>query len=65
MCAVAHRVKPYQLVLLIKKSLDKVYITSIKTIIYPLSMLYLQKVLLIDLKKCVFYIIILCRIHIS
>ena len=65
MCAVAHRVEPYQLALLIKKSLDKVYITSIKKIISHLSMLYLQKVLLIDLKKCVFYIIILCRIHIS
>ena len=67
MCVVTNRAKPYQLALLIKKSLDDVTDTqqsaceatlhnSIKTFISPLSMLYLQKVLLIHLKKCVFYI---------
>ena len=66
MCAVTERAKPYQLAILIKKSLDDVlgrvpvkplYNTSIKIFIPPLSMLYLQKVLLIHLKKFVFYII--------
>ena len=67
MCAVTHRAKPHQLALLIKKSLDDVIvpvkplynttITRNKIFISPLSMLYLQKVLLIHLKKCVFYII--------
>ena len=33
------------------------YNTSIKIFISPLPMLYSQKVLLIHLKKCVFYII--------
>ena len=68
MCAVTHKAKLSQLVLLIKKSLDDVIgtqqsareatlHTSIKICISPLSMLYFQKVLLIRLKKCVFYII--------
>ena len=60
MCTVTHRGKPYQLALLIKKSVDDViatqhckvpvkqlYNTSIKIFNSPLSMLYLQKVLLI------------------
>ena len=54
MCAVTDRAKPYQLALLIKKSLDDVivpvkplYNTSIKIFIILLSMLYLQNVLLI------------------
>ena len=34
----------------------RLYNTSIKLCISPLSMLYLEKVLLIRLKKCVFYI---------
>ena len=53
--------KPYPLALLIKKSLDvsrvpvkPLYNTSIKILISPLSILYLQRVLLIHLKKCVF-----------
>ena len=66
MCS--HPYKPYQLALLIKKSLDDVtwalsrvpvkplYHTSIKIFISPVFMLYLQKVLLIHLKTCVFYI---------
>ena len=46
------RAKPYQLAPLIKKSLDDVpvkplYNTSIKILISPLSMPFLQKVLLI------------------
>ena len=64
MCAFTHQAKPYQLALLIKKSLDDVtgtvkplYDTSIKIFISPLSILYLQEVVLIHLKKCVFYII--------
>ena len=68
MCAVTHRAKLYQLSFLIIKSLDDViglqqmhvkplYNTSIETLISPLSMLNLQKVPLIHLKKCVFYII--------
>ena len=69
MCAVTHRAKPYQLALLIKKSLADVIGTQqraceatlqynfINIFISPLSMLYLQKVLLIHLQKCVFYII--------
>ena len=56
MCAVTHRAKPYQLALLIKRSLSRVamkplYNTSIKMFISPLSMLYLQGVLLILLKN--------------
>ena len=59
MCAVTHGANPYQLALLIKKSLDDVivtqpvkpfYNTSIEIFISPLSMLYLQKVLLMLLK---------------
>ena len=37
--------------------LKPLYNTSIKLLISPISMLYLQKVLLIHLKKCIFYII--------
>ena len=64
MCVVTHRPRPYQLALLIKKSLDDVigtqyvkplYNISIKILISPISMLYLQKVLLIHLKICVLY----------
>ena len=63
MWAVTHRAKPYQLAVLIKKSLlsrvpvKPLYNTIFKIIISPLSMLYLQKVLLMHLKKCAFYII--------
>ena len=69
MCAVTHTPKPYQLAHLIKKSLDDIIGTQqsacdatlqyqfLKIFISPLSMLYLHKVLLIHLKKCVFYII--------
>ena len=68
MCALTHRAKPYQLALLIKKSLDDLIVTrhsaceatlnntNIKILIYLFSMLYLQKDILIRLKKCVFYI---------
>ena len=60
---------PYQLALLIKKSLHNVMGTqlnaceatvqyhSIQIFISPLSLLYLQKVLFVHIKKCVFYII--------
>ena len=57
MCAVTHRAKLYHFALLIKKSLDNVmpvmplYNTSIKILISPLSMLYLQKVILIHIKN--------------
>ena len=67
MCAVTHRAKPYQLTLLIKKSLDDVIGTQqsareatlqyqYENSYFPL-MLYLRKVLLIHLQKVVFYII--------
>ena len=59
---VTPRAKPYQLALLINKSLDNCIVasrvpikplcyTSIKIFSSPLSMLYLQNVLLIHLKK--------------
>ena len=68
MCAVthSHRDKPYQLAILIKKSLDDVICTQQSAceatqstdykynINFSLSMLYLQKGLLIHLKKGVF-----------
>ena len=72
MCAVIHRAKPYKLALLIKKSLDDVistqpvkplYNTSIAIFISPLSMLYLQKVLLEHFKKK--YIILKLPLHVS
>ena len=61
---------PYQLALLSKKSIVDVkgaqrntyatlQYTSIKIFISPLSMLYLQNVLFIHLRECVFYIIII------
>ena len=67
MCAVTHRAKPYQLAILIKKSLDDVIDTEqsaceatlqyqYSNIYFSLSIVSLQKVLLIHLKKCVFYI---------
>ena len=62
MCAVTHRAKPYQLALLIKKSQDDVigtrqspvnplYNISIKIFISTLSILYLHKVLLINIRS--------------
>ena len=62
-CIHPYRAKPYQLALPIKKSLHDVIgiqqnvCASVKILISLLSMLYLQKVLLIHLNKCVFYII--------
>ena len=68
MCAVTHGAKPYQLALLIKKSLDDVMGTrqgaceatlkyQYQNIHFSLIYVYLQRVLLIHFKKCVFYII--------
>ena len=66
MCAVTHSAKPYQLALLFKKNLADVigtqkpvkplYNTSIEIFISPLCMLCLQKVLLVHLNICVYYI---------
>ena len=68
MCAVTHKAKPYQLVLLFKKHLDDVMGTlqsaceatlqyQYKNTLFSLIYAYGQKVLLIYLKKCAFYII--------
>ena len=56
MCVVTHRAEPYQLALHIKKYVKPLYNTSINISISTLSMLHLQKVILIHLKNCVFYI---------
>ena len=73
MCGAIYRAQPYQLALLIKKSLNDdiaplQYSTkTFITLISPLSMLYLQRVLLIHLKKCVFHIICISKLslHVS